>query len=59
MSGRSKIKQVAGNIVGYEFLAWLILFLAARKIRSNGNIVQGNGTEKEHAFREEDGHTQD
>lgn len=59
MSGRSKIKQVAGNIVGYEFLAWLILFLAARKTRSNGNIVQGNGTEKEHAFREEDGHIQD
>ena len=50
---------MAGNIVAYEFLAWLILFLAARKTRSNGNIVQGNGTEKEHAFREEDGHTQD
>lgn len=49
---------MAGNIVGYEFLAWLILFLAARKTRSNANLVQENGTEKEHAFREEDGHTQ-
>ena len=49
---------MAGNTVGYEFLAWLILFLAACKTRSNANLVQENGTEKEHAFREEDGHTQ-
>ena len=56
VSGTSpqEAKEITGNVDGCGFLTWLTPFIAARKTKSNVNLVQENGVETEYAFREED-----